>query len=229
MADRLTLALRSITDTPGKANPSEADYLVSGNGRRGTVRLDQIGRSLRSGGKEMRHAIDQTSDDAAAAMAFCLSAWLGTFAVGWPCRLRQAARSRHSRRQDAHHRRGSARASSSASTNRSSSICRADAYDILVANPAVADAVTRTARRIYLFGKSVGQTNIFVFGPNGEQIVSLDLAVERDVAGLEDYLKRFIPSIRHQRRIAQRQRRADRNGAIRRSTPSARPTWRRSS
>ncbi|MEP9372048.1 type II and III secretion system protein family protein [Mesorhizobium sp. KR1-2] len=70
----------------------------------------------------------------------------------------------------------------------------ADAYDILVANPAVADAVTRTARRIYLFGKSVGETNIFVFGPNGEQIVSLDLAVERDVTGLEDYIKRFIPS-----------------------------------
>lgn len=70
----------------------------------------------------------------------------------------------------------------------------ADAYDILVANPAVADAVTRTARRIYLFGKSVGETNIFVFGSNGEQIVSLDLAVERDVAGLEDYLKRFIPN-----------------------------------
>ena len=69
-----------------------------------------------------------------------------------------------------------------------------DAYDILVANPAVADAVTRTARRIYLFGKSVGETNIFVFGANGEQIVSLDLAVERDVAGLDSYIKRFIPS-----------------------------------
>ncbi|MGN6307235.1 MAG: type II and III secretion system protein family protein [Mesorhizobium sp.] len=68
-----------------------------------------------------------------------------------------------------------------------------DAYDILVANPAVADAVTRTSRRIYLFGKSVGETNIFVFGANGEQIVSLDLDVERDVAGLEEYLKRFIP------------------------------------
>ena len=68
-----------------------------------------------------------------------------------------------------------------------------DAYDILVANPAVADAVTRTARRIYLFGKSVGETNIFVFGPNGEQVVSLDLAIERDVSGLEDYLKRYIP------------------------------------
>jgi pilus assembly protein CpaC len=69
-----------------------------------------------------------------------------------------------------------------------------DAYDILVANPTVADAVTRTSRRIYLFGKAVGETNIFVFGPNGEQIVSLDLAVERDVAGLEEYLKRFIPN-----------------------------------
>ena len=70
----------------------------------------------------------------------------------------------------------------------------ADAYDILVANPTVADAVTRTARRIYLFGKQVGETNIFVFGANGEQIVSLDLAVERDVSGLKDYLKRFIPN-----------------------------------
>ena len=70
----------------------------------------------------------------------------------------------------------------------------ADAYDILVANPAVADAVTRTSRRIYLFGKAVGETNIFVFGANGEQVVSLDLAVERDVSGLEDYLKRFIPN-----------------------------------
>lgn len=69
----------------------------------------------------------------------------------------------------------------------------ADAYDILVANPGVADAVTRTARRIYLFGKQVGQTNIFVFGPNGEQLASFDLMIERDVAGLEDALKKYIP------------------------------------
>ncbi|MCV3205829.1 Flp pilus assembly protein CpaB [Mesorhizobium sp. YC-39] len=42
MADRLTLALRSITDTQEK-NLGEADYLVSGNGRRGTVRLIKSG------------------------------------------------------------------------------------------------------------------------------------------------------------------------------------------
>ncbi|MEO1700755.1 MAG: type II and III secretion system protein family protein [Pseudomonadota bacterium] len=69
----------------------------------------------------------------------------------------------------------------------------ADAHDILVANPGVADAVSRTARRIYLFGKSVGATNIFVFDKAGRQIVNLDLQVERDVAGLDRYLERFIP------------------------------------
>ena len=67
-----------------------------------------------------------------------------------------------------------------------------DAYDILVANPTVADAVTRTARRIYVFGKAVGATNIFVFGPKGEQIASIDLTIERDVSGLDGYLSRFI-------------------------------------
>ncbi len=69
----------------------------------------------------------------------------------------------------------------------------ADAHDILVADPTLADAVTRTSRRIYLFGKTVGQTNIFVFGPNGEEIVSLDLEIERDISNLEANLRRFLP------------------------------------
>lgn len=69
----------------------------------------------------------------------------------------------------------------------------ADAHDILVADPSMADAVTRTSRRIYLFGKAVGQTNIFVFGPNGEEIVSLDVEIERDISGLESNLRRFLP------------------------------------
>ncbi len=68
-----------------------------------------------------------------------------------------------------------------------------DAYDVLVSNPAIADAVSRTSRRIYLFGKQVGQTNIFVFGPNGEQIASMDVEIERDVSGLSAQLKRLIP------------------------------------
>ena len=69
----------------------------------------------------------------------------------------------------------------------------ADAHDILVADPTMADAVTRTSRRIYLFGKTVGQTNIFIFGRNGEEIVSIDLEIERDISGLEANLRRFLP------------------------------------
>lgn len=68
-----------------------------------------------------------------------------------------------------------------------------DAHDILVSDPTMADAVTRTSRRIYLFGKTVGQTNIFIFGENGRELVSLDLEIERDIAGLQDNLRRFIP------------------------------------
>ncbi|NKF30878.1 BON domain-containing protein, partial [Pseudomonas sp. BGM005] len=68
-----------------------------------------------------------------------------------------------------------------------------DAHDILVSDPSMADAVTRTSRRIYLFGKKVGQTNIFVFGAGGQEIINLDIEIERDVSGLEANLRRFIP------------------------------------
>lgn len=68
-----------------------------------------------------------------------------------------------------------------------------DARDVLVSNPGVADVVVRTSRRIYLTGVAVGQTNLFVFDNNGDTIVSLDINVERDIAGLEDILRRLIP------------------------------------
>ncbi|MEF2070748.1 type II and III secretion system protein family protein [Consotaella aegiceratis] len=68
-----------------------------------------------------------------------------------------------------------------------------DAHDILVANPQVADAVTRTARRIYIFGKQVGQTNVFVFDSAGQEIAVLDLRIERDIAGLEATIRKYIP------------------------------------
>ena len=68
-----------------------------------------------------------------------------------------------------------------------------DAHDILVSDPKIADAVIRTSRRIYLFGKTVGQTNIFVFDANNQKMVNIDIEVERDVEGLEAKLRRFIP------------------------------------
>ena len=51
MADRLTLALRSVADAQQK-DLTEADYLVSGSGKRGTVRLIKSGEISESGARK---------------------------------------------------------------------------------------------------------------------------------------------------------------------------------
>ncbi len=66
----------------------------------------------------------------------------------------------------------------------------ADARDILISNPAIADATVRTARRAYVIGRQLGQTNIFFFDANGRQIANVEIRVEPDVAPLNDILAR---------------------------------------
>jgi pilus assembly protein CpaB len=51
MADRLTLSLRSIKDTQEQPE-EESDYLVSGNGKRGTVRLIRSGEVSEVGARK---------------------------------------------------------------------------------------------------------------------------------------------------------------------------------
>lgn len=51
MADRLTLALRAVVDTQ-EVVKDEADYLVSGNGRRGTVRMIKSGEVSEVGARK---------------------------------------------------------------------------------------------------------------------------------------------------------------------------------
>jgi pilus assembly protein CpaC len=68
-----------------------------------------------------------------------------------------------------------------------------DAKDVLVANPAIANAVVRSARRAYLIGVGIGQTNVFFFDADGAQIAALDIAVTRDLNGLRDALRKVAP------------------------------------
>lgn len=68
-----------------------------------------------------------------------------------------------------------------------------DARDILVSNPIIADAVIRTPRRIYVTGVAVGQSNVIIFDRAGQQILLLDLEVERDSMTLTRTLNRLIP------------------------------------
>ena len=69
----------------------------------------------------------------------------------------------------------------------------AEAKDVLVGNPDVVDAVVRTRNTAYLFARTVGQTNIFFFDADGQQILSLDLEVTQDMAALQKLIRRTLP------------------------------------
>ncbi len=70
----------------------------------------------------------------------------------------------------------------------------ADIKDVLVADPKIANAVVRSARRAYMIGVAIGQTNIFFFDAEGRQIAGFDIAVTRDLNGLRAALKRTMPN-----------------------------------
>jgi pilus assembly protein CpaC len=69
-----------------------------------------------------------------------------------------------------------------------------DVRDMLVTNPAVADAVLRGPRRIYVLGTGQGTTDAVFFDAAGRKILSLAIRVEQDGAALEDTLRRVLPS-----------------------------------
>ena len=68
-----------------------------------------------------------------------------------------------------------------------------DIKDVLVADPKIANAVVRTARRAYIIGVAVGQTNVYFFDAEGKQLMAFDIAVTRDLNGLRTGLKRALP------------------------------------
>jgi len=68
-----------------------------------------------------------------------------------------------------------------------------DVKDVLVSDPKIANAVIRTARRAYLIGVGVGQTNIYFFDAEGRQLAGFDIAVTKDLNGLRGALRQMFP------------------------------------
>lgn len=68
-----------------------------------------------------------------------------------------------------------------------------DARDILVSDPAIADARVRTPRQIYVIGTAIGATNMIFFDENGGQILNLELLVQLDAKGAAAALARHFP------------------------------------
>jgi pilus assembly protein CpaC len=69
----------------------------------------------------------------------------------------------------------------------------AEARDVVVGNADVVDAVVRGRKVAYLFGKKPGQSNVFFFDGDGQQILALDLEVALDTLALKKLLKRALP------------------------------------
>ena len=68
-----------------------------------------------------------------------------------------------------------------------------DAGEIYVGDPKVANAIVRSARRIYISGVSNGQTTIFAFAKNGRKIAAYQLSVGRAASELSTVLNAAIP------------------------------------
>lgn len=68
-----------------------------------------------------------------------------------------------------------------------------DVRDLLVTSPAVADAVLRDRRRVYIVGLAEGVTDAAFFDDAGRRILSLSIKVAQPVDQLADTLNRVLP------------------------------------
>jgi len=73
-----------------------------------------------------------------------------------------------------------------------------DARDVLVSNPAIADANVRTPRLVYIMANAIGQTNAFFFDNDGNRILNLEISVEQDLAPLRSLMRQYMPDSRIQ-------------------------------
>ncbi len=67
-----------------------------------------------------------------------------------------------------------------------------DVRDVLVSNPEFIDAVLHSSRRAYLIGKKVGEGNAFFFDKQGNRILTIEIAITRDMGALEGIFKRVL-------------------------------------
>ncbi|MDG1826300.1 MAG: type II and III secretion system protein family protein [Henriciella sp.] len=70
------------------------------------------------------------------------------------------------------------------------------AADIVITNPAIADATVQTAKRIIFRGIESGQTNAFIFDRDGNPLLNLEISVGIDTTSIEELVARYVPDAR---------------------------------
>ncbi len=69
-----------------------------------------------------------------------------------------------------------------------------DASEIFIGNPKVANAVVRSAHKLYVIGMDNGQTTVFAMDKEGHQIAVLELSIGRDIGELQQIIKAAMPN-----------------------------------
>jgi len=68
-----------------------------------------------------------------------------------------------------------------------------DMMDVIVSNPDIVESVVHTSRRVVLIGKRTGQTNTYFYGHGGNELLNLEIRVERDLSGLDSLIAQHAP------------------------------------
>jgi pilus assembly protein CpaC len=69
-----------------------------------------------------------------------------------------------------------------------------DAKEVFVANPAIANAVVRSSRKLFIIGVATGSTTIMALDAEGRQIAALEMQIGREPGLLQKTLKIALPN-----------------------------------
>lgn len=70
-----------------------------------------------------------------------------------------------------------------------------EAREIFIGNPAIANAVIRSPRKIYVIGTAEGQTNLYAMDEEGRTFANYEVTIGRDFSVLRRTIKAALPDI----------------------------------
>jgi pilus assembly protein CpaC len=68
--------------------------------------------------------------------------------------------------------------------------------DVIIGNPEIADVVVRAPGQVYLIGRSVGETNVFLVDSKGGLVRKLEVVVQPDGSAVEAAIRQLLPKER---------------------------------
>ncbi len=70
----------------------------------------------------------------------------------------------------------------------------APATSVFIANPEIADVNVKSARMVYVFGRTPGQTTLFAVDRNENVVANVQIVVEHNIGRLQENMDRLLPA-----------------------------------